>query len=70
MNPDYELVEDFLSVTTGDMIKFWDHDGGKGYIWGLVIKIVSCPFTGTLQAMVLNEGQIQAVPMAEPYIIG
>ena len=67
---DYDLLDDLLSVSTGDMIKFWDHDGGQGYIWGLVVKINCCPFTGTVQAMVLDGDNLQAVPMAKPYIVG
>ena len=54
-------------MKVGDLVKFWDYEGGHGFVEGLVLGVDDYQYSSKLDpvpsACVLYEGQMQIVPI-------
>ena len=60
-------------MKTGDLVKFWDYEGGDGWVPGLIVKIAPglppVPGEASLTAIIMYKNHIQQVPLDKEWIV-
>ena len=60
-------------MKAGDLVKFWDYEGGNGWVPGLIVKIVPGISTQTdenfFDAIIMYKNNTQRIPLERSWIV-